>query len=74
MFVYPVESGFTALPGGYRDGGGEFELIGIAGYWWSSSHETFRQINASIFSIGNHGTQYFSNEKIFGCSVRCLRD
>lgn len=68
------ESGFTALPGGYRDGSGNFGLIGINGYWWSSTHEAYRQINASIFSIWNPGIQYYSGEKIFGCSIRCLRD
>ncbi|MGE5420394.1 MAG: FISUMP domain-containing protein, partial [Chloroflexota bacterium] len=68
------ESGFTALPGGYRDGSGKFSTIGIEGYWWSSYHVTFRQINASMFTIRNYGVQYYSNEKIFGCSIRCLRD
>jgi uncharacterized protein (TIGR02145 family) len=68
------ESGFTALPGGYRNGRGSFELPGTDGYWWSSSHETYRQIFASIFQINNWGIQYYSGEKVYGCSVRCLRD
>jgi uncharacterized protein (TIGR02145 family) len=68
------ESGFTALPGGYRDGRGVFSTSGIEGYWWSSFHETYRQINASMFTIENRGIRYNSQEKIFGCSVRCLRD
>ena len=68
------ESGFTALPGGYRDGRGAFSTSGIVGYWWSSYHETYRQVNASIFTIWNFGIMYYSQEKIFGCSVRCLRD
>lgn len=68
------ESGFTALPGGYRDGRGEFSTSGIDGYWWSSYHETYRQINAFVFTIGNWGIVYNSQEKIFGCSVRCLKD
>ena len=68
------ESGFTALPGSYRDGRGEFSTSGIEGYWWSSSHESYRQVNASIFTIGNWGIGFKSEGKIFGCSVRCLRD
>ena len=31
------ESGFTALPGGYRGDDGRFANIGILGYWWSST-------------------------------------
>ena len=33
------DSGFSALPGGYRygDGDGAFFLAGSSGYWWSSS-------------------------------------
>lgn len=29
------KSGFTALPGGYRDQRGNFDGIGTGGYWWS---------------------------------------
>ena len=31
------ESGFTALPGGYRTGKGHFREIGEFGYWWTST-------------------------------------
>src|SRR5574344_2077997 len=31
------ESGFTALPGGYRSGGGTFYDIGSNGDWWSAT-------------------------------------
>ncbi|SDD19418.1 FISUMP domain-containing protein [Williamwhitmania taraxaci] len=30
-------SGFTALPGGYRNYGGSFYYIGYGGYWWSAT-------------------------------------
>ena len=30
-------SGFTGLPGGYRDNDGTFYDIGYNGYWWSST-------------------------------------
>jgi len=31
------ETGFTALPGGYRGSNGTFNYIGYFGYWWSAS-------------------------------------
>ena len=68
------ESGFTALPGGYRDGGGVFGSIGISGCWWSSSYETYYQRDARMFRIESWGIMYYRPEKIYGSSVRCLRD
>ena len=31
------ETGFTALPGGYYDKSGTFDLIGTSGIWWTST-------------------------------------
>ena len=31
------ETGFTALPGGYRYGDGAFDYVGYHGYWWSAT-------------------------------------
>ena len=39
---YPAKrnvTGFTALPGGYRYGGGAFYDIGYYGYWWSATED-----------------------------------
>jgi len=33
------ESGFTALPGGYRENDGKYYVLGFRGYWWSSKKE-----------------------------------
>ena len=35
--AYRNKSGFSALPGGYRDNGGDFGGIGHGGIWWSST-------------------------------------
>jgi len=68
------ESGFTGLPGGYRDGNGLFYLGGSYGYWWSSSKSYSasycRSMGCDISSVGG-GYIYFP-EKAF--SVRCLKD
>jgi uncharacterized protein (TIGR02145 family) len=68
------ESGFTGLPGGCRGDVGTFNLIGGYGIWWSSSEYNtaiawYRILNYDGGSAdrGNYG-------KLFGWSVRCLRD
>ncbi|MCX6302163.1 MAG: fibrobacter succinogenes major paralogous domain-containing protein [Bacteroidia bacterium] len=68
------ESGFTALPGGYRTGDVPFHSIGADGLWWSS---TECDINSAYtrsmnYSVGNVVSYY--NFKKMGGSVRCLRD
>ena len=67
-------SGFTALPGGFRNFDGEFYNIGISGHWWSST-----KINANSSMLRR---LYYSDVKVFkgsynklsGLSVRCLKD
>jgi uncharacterized protein (TIGR02145 family) len=68
------ETGFTALPGGYRYFNGTFDYIGSGGFWWSSTatgtyyawHRTLRY-NESHVGGGDYG-------KMYGFSVRCVRD
>ena len=68
-------SGFSAIPGGYRDSDGVFDSIGFNGYWWSSSIFT-EQYNSWIRYL-----TYYENRvnriygfKPYGFSVRCLKD
>ncbi len=68
------ESGFTALPGGYRSHFGYFYDIGGAGDWWSSSEgatsgAVYRNLAYSDAGVGRY---YYL--KTYGFSVRCLRD
>jgi uncharacterized protein (TIGR02145 family) len=69
------ETGFTALPGGYRYIGGAFAGIGSNGEYWSSSQES-----SSIY-VYNRYMQYNTgninrsiNNKQNGFSVRCVKD
>ena len=68
------ETGFTALPGGYRSSNGTFVSIGNYGYWWSAT-----QGNAAL-AWYRRMNDYFSNVsrggygKEGGFSVRCVRD
>lgn len=62
------ESGFSALPGGYRDGSGNFNLIGYTGSWWSMG--TYYR---SIYS-GSSNLDAVSGATSYGISVRVVRN
>jgi uncharacterized protein (TIGR02145 family) len=68
------ETGFTALPGGYRNYGGTFFNIGNYGFWWSatdfnSNYAWYRNMGYDISDVSR--SNYF---KELGFSVRCVRD
>jgi uncharacterized protein (TIGR02145 family) len=68
------ESGFTGLPGGFRDYDGTYGTIGGYGAWWSSTEDGsndawLRELDYSFFNVSRGN--YF---KQFGFSVRCVRD
>ena len=68
------ESGFTALPGGYRNLDGSFSNVVSSGFWWSAT------VYGSTSAWGryldyNSGNLYgYFGDKRVGFSVRCLRD
>jgi uncharacterized protein (TIGR02145 family) len=74
------ESGFSALPGGYRfyySGGGfvGFYDIGYNGYWWSATEYYYSDYAWSWRLTYNSSSDYRNgNNKVFGFSVRCVRD
>lgn len=68
------ESGFSALPGGFRDVDGTFSGIGKGGIWWSSTESItgnawYRLLYYDVGDVGR-----IDYNKRFGFSVRCLRD
>jgi len=68
------ESGFTALPGGYRYNIGSFFSIGYESGWWSSTENSSTNAWYRRMSYDGATVDRNTNYKIFGCSVRCLRD
>ena len=67
-------SGFTAVPGGYRNQTGSYFEIGNTGSYWSSSaldasNAWFRKL---FFNYSNSNRYYISKKA--GFSVRCLKD
>lgn len=69
------ESGFNALPGGFRYNNGIFYSLGIHCIWWSSTEELTNDGNAWVRCLdnvsGNVGR--YTACKYDGYSVRCVR-
>jgi len=68
------ETGFTALPGGFRLSNGTFNDIGYLGYWWSATeyNATYAWYRSMYYNLSNVFRNY--DDKEVGFSVRCVRD
>ncbi len=69
------ESGFSALPGGVRSGTGTFQGLMTHAYFWSATG--YDETNAwarYMFSGSSELGKSSSYSKIFGLSVRCVKD
>jgi uncharacterized protein (TIGR02145 family) len=67
-------SGYSALPGGYRENDARFGDIGLDGYWWSNTELDptivwVRYLFYNFFRFVRNGST-----KSNGFSVRCVRD
>jgi uncharacterized protein (TIGR02145 family) len=68
-------SGFTALPGGDRNGNyGNFLSVGSYGYWWSSTAHSTTNAWYRFLSYYYSDVYRYRYNKGFGFSVRCMRD
>ncbi len=68
------ESGFTALPGGYRYSNGYFNDFRYYGSWWSSTeYDTTNAWPRYLYYSGSSVDRDY-DLKSMGFSVRCLRD
>jgi uncharacterized protein (TIGR02145 family) len=76
------ETGFTALPGGYRSqGGGSFDGLGRVGIWWTATEVPApEEIPVSVYAhyrdmrCYDIGVYSFGEYKGAGLSVRCVKD
>ena len=68
-------TGFTALPGGFRNANGEFEELTRLAFWWTSEEETPPDY-AYTWYVNNGATSIMdkSEVKSMGLSVRCILD
>ena len=68
------ESGFTALPGGYRLLDGSFDNLGRTGYWWSATgSDPFSAWSRDLYFDHSDVTRTYSDMD-FGYSVRCVKN
>ncbi len=64
--------GFSALPGGQRDGDGDFGEAGATGYWWTvTANANGNAYNRAIYRNHNNVFEYETDNKR-GFSVRCV--
>ena len=68
------ETGFTALPGGYRSDDGNFFYVGFDGYWWSASELGVNYAWYKEIMFYNNGVRALNGLKRNGFSVRCLKN
>ncbi len=68
------ESGFTALPGGDRGSYGIFDHVGSCGNWWSSTKFDIGNAWGRSMSYDNGDVYKSFYSKVYGVSVRCVRD
>jgi uncharacterized protein (TIGR02145 family) len=70
------ESGFTALPGGYRDGYGTYSSLKEIGFWWTSSAADrgvdYAWLRGMFFN--NDYVSRFETFRPSGLSVRCVQN
>ncbi|MBK8503716.1 MAG: fibrobacter succinogenes major paralogous domain-containing protein [Saprospiraceae bacterium] len=70
------ESGFTALPGGYRQSAGTFAELGYIGNWWSSTSTDMTNASYQVlwYPIGTWLFESLMQNNSIGNSVRCLKN
>ena len=68
-------SGFTALPGGYRSKAGYDYFIKSIGAWYTSSERIIgaEPVSFAMFHNSNQ-VQVTTQDRRFGLSVRCVKD
>jgi uncharacterized protein (TIGR02145 family) len=68
------ESGFTAVPAGFRYSGGTFDKVGNLGFWWCSSEcSPLNAWGQTLYYNYSYVIRYF-HSKSDGYSVRCVRN
>jgi uncharacterized protein (TIGR02145 family) len=68
------ESGFTALPGGGRTYDGTFDYIIWGGQWWTSTSQNVDDAWIRYLDYNTTDVYRWVDGKLYGRSVRCVRD
>lgn len=67
-------SGFSALPGGYRNDDGSFYVIRDFAFFWSATVNNINDTWNRALNNHNSNVYKFNSFESLGASVRCLRD
>lgn len=67
------KTGFTALPGSYRYNDNVLDAGGH-GFWWSSTESSSATAWYRYLHDSDNYFYRFDNKKVYGFSIRCLRD
>ncbi len=67
------ESGFNALPAGYRNSKGGFSYLGNCGFWWSSTGKIPDNAWCRYMYFNDNDVNRGSFNRRSGFSVRCLQ-
>jgi uncharacterized protein (TIGR02145 family) len=67
-------SGFTALPGGYRNGTGTFVYLGHYGIWFTATEDSTTNAWDLYLYYNYPFLDMYPDNKVNGFSVRCLKD
>jgi len=68
------ESGFTALPAGYRNYSGVFSSITNYGFWWTSTESSSTAAWYRDLYYGYNSADRSNSNKKSGATIRCLKD
>ena len=68
------ETGFTALPGGFRSQYGLFDFIKGGGFWWSATEGSATEAHGRNMYYDGRDVWIDYGSKKFGASVRCIKD
>jgi uncharacterized protein (TIGR02145 family) len=68
------ETGFTALPGGYRGYDGTYYSVGYGGDWWSSTENSATGAWYRYMGCSSAGVDRGDGSKQYGFSVRFVQD
>lgn len=66
--------GFSGLPGGCRNNFGAFYGVDSFGYWWSSTEINEKEAWIRVLNYLKCDINSFDFKKIYGASVRCIRN
>lgn len=68
------ETGFTALPGAYRDFDGTFYGLGSFGSWWSTTESAVNRAIVKDIYFNSGQLKSLTTSKGDGSAVRCVKD